>query len=249
MKFPTGGSGQEFEKLSAGTHVSSCISIVDVGVQPGNPKFAGLVGKDGKPDQRGLPCPTVFLRFEVPAERVTYTKNGEEVEGPMTIWWNGRASMNEKANLRKAVSALVGKTLTDQEAEEFDIEKVLGKSCMITVVHSEDGKYANVKNFMALPKGTKGPKAENPLVLYSTENDSSYDVLPKFLKDKIDGQIVAGSASTNANGGSGPAKTTQQRGPSNPEDAFADGEADRQAQRRSASGRPLDDFEDAEIPL
>lgn len=242
MKFPTGGSGQEFEKLSEGTHLAVCISIIDVGLQPGNPKFAGMIGKDGKPDQRGLPCPTVYLRLEVPAERVTCQKNGEDIEGPMTIWWNGRASMNEKANLRKAVSALAGKPFTDQEAELFDIETVLGKACMITVVHSEDGKYANVKNFMALPKGTKAPKAENPLVLYSTENDSSYDTLPKFLKEKVDNQLNPATAVK--------ASTTSPRTTAaNPEDQFADAEASRQEQRRSSKGVPLDDFEDQDMAI
>lgn len=219
MKFPTGGSGQDFEKVPAGTHIAVLNMLVDVGTQPGNPKFAGVKDKEGKPDQRGLPCPTVYLRFEVPAERATYQKNGQDMEGPMTIYANMRASMNEKANLRKAIHALHGK-LTDQEAELFDVDAVLGKACMILVEHSEDGKYANVKNFMALPKGTPSPKAENPLLVYSTEKDGSYDALPKFLKEKIDGQIHAGAPVAK----SAPAKSS-----GSTEDAFADAEAGRQA--------------------
>lgn len=216
MKYPTGGSGQDFVKASAGTHIAICNQIVDVGLQPGNPKFEGLKGKDGKPDQRGMPCPTVYLRFEIPAERVTYQKNGTDVEGPVTIWWNGRASMNEKANLRKAASALAGKVLTDQEAELFDIDTVIGKACMILVAHSDDGKYANVKNFMALPKGSATPKPENPLVLYSTENDASYDALPKFLREKIDGQLDPSANAKKAQPAK-PATTSQSA-----EDALAD---------------------------
>lgn len=234
MKFPTGGSGQDFEKVPAGTHIAVLNMLVDVGTQPGNPKFAGVKDKEGKADQRGLPCPTVYLRFEVPAERATYQKNGQDAEGPMTIYVNMRASMNAKAKLRTAVHALHGK-LTDQEAELFDVDSVLGKACMILVEHSEDGKYANVKNFMALPKGTSSPKAENPLLLYSTEKDGSYDALPKFLREKIDGQIHAGAPVAKA----APKST-------NPDDAFADDEATRQTEQLTRRGDPIvqDDFND-----
>jgi len=182
------------------------------------------------------------MRFEIPAERVEYQKGGVDVEGPVTIWWNGRASMNEKATLRKAANALSGKTLTDKEAEAFDIDTTLGCACMIQVDHSEDGKYANVKNFMPLPKGMAVAKAENPLMLYNIENDGSYETLPKFLRDKIDGQIYADAnapkakpanptkpAATTTKTTTGTRPPSQPSASTNPDDAFADAEAARQA--------------------
>lgn len=245
MKYPTGGSMQEFEKVAPGTHLAVCNMIVDVGLQPGNPKFAGMVDKKtGKPDSRGLPCPTVFFRFEVPGSR---TAEGQ----PLVIYVNYRASMNEKATLRKMVESWTGKAMTDVEAEQFDIDALAGRACMISVQHTEDGKYANVKNIMALPNGIPAPKAENPLIVYSTEKDADYESLPKFLRDKIDGQIHAGDnadatrAKNPTNGAPGAGKTTPTPG-GNAEDRYADAEADRQA--RKAGGQFVDD-DVKDIPL
>src|SRR5580765_714055 len=189
LRLPAKG-GADFEKVPPGTHVAICNMIVDVGLQPGNAQFIGVVDKDGKPDSRGQPSPKIYFRFEVPSQRMSYTKDGVEHEGPMTIYANYRASLNKKANLRKTIESWRGrKFANDGEAEQYDVFAVLGQACMILVTHSEDGKYANVDNVMALPDGIKKPKAENPLLKYTTEEDASYAQLPNFLRDKIDGQL------------------------------------------------------------
>jgi hypothetical protein len=217
LRLPAKG-GADFEKVPVGTHVAICNLIVDVGMQPGNPQFAGLVGKDGKKDSRGEPSPKIFFRFEVPSKRMSYTKDGVDHEGPMTIYANFRASLNKKANLRKVIESWRGKKFSnDGEAEQFDVFSMLGKACMILVTHSDDGKYANVDNVIALPDGVPVPKAENPLLKYTTDEDAAYNSLPKFLQEKIDGQIHAQAAAPK-----GASKS------SNPDDAFADAEAARQ---------------------
>src|SRR6185312_6528886 len=91
-------------------------------------------------------------------------------------------------NLRHALESWRGKKFNDAEAEEFDIASVLGKPCQIQVMHTEDGKYANIENILPAPKGCK-EKATNTLVFYSTEEDGQYDDLPKWLKEKVDNQL------------------------------------------------------------
>jgi len=209
--------GAEFEKVPAGTHIAVCNLVADVGLQPGSAAF---------PD----PKRKLFLRFEVPSERTTYTKDGEEKEGPMTIYANFTASMNKKANMRKALEGWRGKKFTDADAEAFDVSSILGKACMILVTHSESGGkvYANVDNIMALPKGTKAPKAENPLVLYSNEQDAQYNDLPKFLRDKVDNQLFTTEEPTRPANSSGSAKTSL-----SPQ-TTSDAEADRIAAQQDA---------------
>jgi hypothetical protein len=165
-------SGGDFVKAPEGTHLAICTLIADVGLQPGSGQF---------PD----PKVKIYMRWEIPAERV-------EIDGkdlPQIIYNNYTASMGSKANLRKAVESWRGKAMTDSEAELFDVRKLLGQTCMLQVVHSPDGQYANVKNVMAPPKGTKALKAEGPTVYYGTDDDAAYDALPAFLRKKIDEQL------------------------------------------------------------
>lgn len=56
-------------------------------------------------------------------------------------------TINIKSNLRKALRAWRGKDYTDEELDNFDIEKVIGASCQLNIVHEvgKDGNtYANI---------------------------------------------------------------------------------------------------------
>jgi hypothetical protein len=173
--YPAKG-GADFVKVSEGTHLAVCTLVADVGLQPGSKLF---------PD----PKIRVFLRFEVPSERIEYEKDGELTEGPAVIYHNWSASMNAKANMRKAIESWRGAKFTDSEAEQFDIRKLLGRTCLLQVVHSDDGKYANVSNIMAPPKGTAALKPEGVTIYFGPDDDAAYDALPKFLREKWDNQV------------------------------------------------------------
>lgn len=176
MKFSAKGGGRDFKRVPSGNHIAVLNIIADVGLQPGSAMY---------PE----PKHQVYLRWEIPAERVTYEKAGESMEGPMCIGRFYTASMSAKANLRKDVENWRAKALTDDEAEEFELRNLLGKSCMITVQEVERGgkTYSNVKSVGALPKGMPAPKAENPLVFYEPGGDISE--LPERLREKIQSQI------------------------------------------------------------
>jgi len=219
--YPAKG-GKDFVKAPAGTHLAICTLVADVGLQPGAGAF---------PD----PKIKVFFRFEIPSERISYEKDGTEVEGPQVIYHNYAASMNPKSNMRKGIESWRGAKFTDAEAERFDIKNLLGKTCLLQIVHTPDGQYANVSNIMAPPKGTAKLKAEGKLVYYGPDDDSQFNDLPKFLQKKAVEQL---DPPTSPKG----AKISK---PGNPEDAFADSEAERQADK--AAGR--DAFEDEEIPF
>lgn len=179
LTFPVGGGG-DFKRVPAGSHIAVCNLVVDVGLQPGSGQFP-------KPKRR------VYIRFEVPGERTEYDKDGQKVEGPLTIGSFFTASMHEKSLLRKALEGWRSKAFTDEEAAVFDVASILGKPCMLSVVEDTyNGKtYSNIASIGGLPKGVTAPKAENPLLFYSDDKPDQYDALPAWLRKKIDEQIEA----------------------------------------------------------
>lgn len=180
MTFPTGGTTSDFKRVPAGSHIAICNLIADCGMQPGSPLYPN-------------PKHKLYVRFEIPAERVEYEKDGQSIEGPMTIGSFYTASMNEKATLRKHLESWRGRSFTDEEAAKFDVSAILGKACMLSVVHSESGgkTYANIASIGAMPKGVPIPKAENPLLYYDDNSPAiDLDKLPKWLQDKINGQLT-----------------------------------------------------------
>lgn len=180
MTFPTGGTPSEFKRVPAGSHIAVCNLIADCGMQPGSALYPN-------------PKRKLYIRFEIPTERVEYEKDGQTIEGPMTLGSFYTASMNEKATLRKHLESWRGRSFTDEEAAQFDVSAILGKACMLSVVHSESGgkTYANIASIGAMPKGVAIPKAENPLLYYDENSPAAaLDKLPKWLQDKINGQIV-----------------------------------------------------------
>lgn len=174
-----GGGGGDFKRAPSGSHIAVCNLVADVGIQPGGGAF---------PD----PKRKLYLRFEIPNERVEYEKDGKKVEGPLTIGSFFTASMHEKATLRKRLEGWRGRSFTDDEAAAFDVSKVLGKACMLTVIENESGgkTYSNISGIGPMPKGIPEPKAENPLLYYGEDDARAFDKLPPWLQEKIEAQLT-----------------------------------------------------------
>jgi hypothetical protein len=172
--------GKDFKKVPPGAHFAICNMVVDCGLQE---------GFSGKPQHK------IYLRWEVPDERVTYEKDGKQTEGPCSIGSLYTLSLSEKANLRKVLENWRGKPFTPQELQGFDITTVLGKCCQIMVTHSEDGKYANVTGVMGISKDQRAravaAKSENAPISYSLEehNAAAFNALPNWLKEKIENRL------------------------------------------------------------
>lgn len=168
-----GGDGKQ---ISAGSHIGVCDIVADLGLQES--EFYGTKRK-------------VYIRFEVPAERWKYEKDGKQLEAPGVIGVILTASMHKKATLRQRLEGWRGRAFSEAEAEEFNLESVLGKPAMLTVQHnSSDGKtYANIVAISPLPKGMSAPGAELALLLYHDGDKSMYSALPEWLRKKIDEQV------------------------------------------------------------
>ncbi len=180
LTLPVGSNGGgDFKRAPAGSHIAVCNLVADCGMQPGSAQFPA-------------PKRKIYVRFEIPNERVEYEKDGVVVEGPLTIGSFYTASMNEKATLRKHLEGWRGKKFSDDEAANFDVAALLGKACMLSVVESESGgkTYSNIAGIGSMPRGVPVPAAENPLLYFDSDSGSAeFDKLPKWLKEKIENQI------------------------------------------------------------
>lgn len=185
MNFPSKGGATDFKPLPAGSHFAVCDQIIDLGIQPGSDRYPS-------------PKHKVYIRWQVPKQRVEYTdKSGQKKEGPRVIGKEYTASMHENANLRVDLVSWRGRDFTDDEAENFDVSKILGLGCLISVVHSSKGgkTYANIASIAGMPEGMPSPKAEGDLILFDPtrqpkeEADAIFAKLPEWLQKKINGQI------------------------------------------------------------
>lgn len=176
------GGGRDFEPIEEGGHAAVCDMMVDLGMQDG--------GKWGPKHQ-------VYIRFQVPDHRIEFEKDGEEVNLPGVVGVTYTLSLSEKANLRPALESWRGKKFTAEELRAFDITKVAGKPAYLNILHEEKQKagkmvtYANIASIMPLPKGMEVPQVEgdNGVIIYDDDHLDNYDKLPKWLQEKIDGQV------------------------------------------------------------
>lgn len=180
MANDTGGGG-DFSPVPAGTHTAICDMVVDLGKQR---IVSQMFGESVKHQ--------VYIRWQIPAERVEWEKDGQKMEGPAVIGKTYTLSLGEKANLRKDLQAWRTKPFTPDELRGFDIAKLLGAPATITVTHTEkNGKtYANVASLGGLMKGVTKPEVEGEAVIYDAENLGNIDKLSKWLREKVQSQIV-----------------------------------------------------------
>lgn len=179
MATDTGGGG-DFTPISPGTHFAVCDQVVDLGKQ--KTSFQG--------DERVKH--QVYIRWQIPAERVEWEQDGAKHEGPAVIGKTYTLSLNEKAGLRKDLQAWRGKPFTADELRGFDIAKLLRVPATITVTHTDkDGRtYANVASVGGIPKGMTPPALEGDPVLYDNDNQSSFERLSKRMQDRVKAQML-----------------------------------------------------------
>jgi len=185
MKFPAKKTS-DFTIVPAGNHVGICNAVVDLGMQKGSGMYPA-------------PKRQVYIRFELPSERVKYMKDDKEIEGPMSIGATMTASMSEKANLRKFIESWFGKKFPNgTAAADFDLKVLLTRRCLLNITHTDKGDktYANIANATPLPKGMVSNEPQhNPTIYFSLDDtdqtamDKAYDLLPEWLRKKIDERL------------------------------------------------------------
>lgn len=160
-------SDRTFELVPQGQYVARCFKIIDLGTQTA--EYMGQTKFQKK----------VLISWEL--------LDGDHMDDgrPFSATKKYTASLDERGHLRKDLEAWRGKPFTDAELESFDLTNVLGAYCQLQIVHSEDGKYANVNAIMGF-KGEK-PKGVNELVSFDIDNPDMkvFETLGDKLKEQI----------------------------------------------------------------
>jgi hypothetical protein len=166
--------GSDFELTPEGIYTARCYRIIDLGTQKGAEIF-------GSKDQH-----KVMISWELIGADDPKMQEGENKGKPFSIHKRYTVSLGEKASLRQDLESWRGRKFTSEELRGFDLSKVLGQYCTIQIVHSEDGKYANVQTIMA-HKGTK-PEPVNPNLIFDIDKPDMQ--IFETLSDNIKGTIM-----------------------------------------------------------
>lgn len=130
----------------------------------------------------------VRLKWELPTKLHVF-KEGEGAK-PFVVSKKMTFSMFKKATLRPFVEAALGVSLKDEEADKFDIDEVMGKTCLLSVDKDENdfGTFNVVKSAIPLPEGTIVPLQVNASRIISFEkwNEEAFQNLPDFLRKRIE---------------------------------------------------------------
>lgn len=174
MKAPVNSGGSGTRQIAPeGAHIARCIQIIDKGTT--------FDEKWGNKKRK------VQFVFELPNELAVFKEeNGEQPFIVKTIF---NLNMGEKSSLRKFVESWAGKKMSDKQAADFDIIKLLGLAAMLNIAHNgkEDRTYANIMSISPLPKGMQAPSAINPLLSYDTteHDEATFSKLPEFIQEDI----------------------------------------------------------------
>jgi hypothetical protein len=162
---------EDFELTPSGTIAGICYRVIDIGTQQS--EYQGQVKRAKK----------ITLSWELPSEKMA---DGQRV---FSIHKRYTLSLHEKAVLRKDLESWRGVPFTDDELKGFDIRNLLGKPCLLGIVHEESkGKtYANISSILKLPKGMPAPEPVNTPVQFdlSEFDQTVYDSLSDSLKATI----------------------------------------------------------------
>lgn len=182
--------GTDFEQAPPGTHVARCVRLIDIGTQFGE--------YQGKPNA----LRKVVVTWELPNELMS---EGDFAGKPFLVnkWYT--ASIGEKANLRKDLVNWRGREFTDEELGGFEVKKVLGTTCMLSLTPNDKGKV-RVTGVMKLPRGTEAPAQINPPLYFSLERDEFNQAVFDGLSEYWQGEIKKSPEWADLQGKPGPVK-------------------------------------------
>jgi hypothetical protein len=173
MKFDKSAGG-DFPLQPAGTHLAVLFQLIDMGTQQ--------VTYEG----RTKDVRQVKLVFELHGDEAKLSDGR-----PMAISKTFSRSGHEKSGLRLFMEKWRGKKFTDDELSAFDFRTMLGKPCLLNVVHKEmkDGTMAQIEGASRLMQGMTPPAPINDLLYVSLDAEdyeaTAFNKLSQKMKEKI----------------------------------------------------------------
>ena len=172
MALIPGRSTTQFEIAPAGPHAAICTRIIDMGLQrSNNPKYP-------------KPAHKIYLQFEIDS----LMQDGR----PFVVGKQYTFSLSEKAYLLADLQSWRGTPFTEAEKDTFEMRAVLGARCMLNIMHSTDGKYANISAIMPLPPGMKKLTPVGDLIYFDTSewDDATFAKLSEKMREKILNRVL-----------------------------------------------------------
>lgn len=178
---------REMPLITAGTHVATIYRFMNLGTRI--QVFQGI--------EKETPDTVIRITFEVTGEKHQFTYRNDDgveetVEKPLVIDKEFNLTMGPKSKLRPFVEGIIGTPLTDDEAYAFDLEQLIGKSCLVSIAHKpskKDGRiFANIISTAPLMKGMEAPALYNKISVFdiNTCTKEEFDALPQFLREKTE---------------------------------------------------------------
>lgn len=151
-------SGADFERElpPAGLHRAVCVDVIYLGYES-----YSWGGKE-------ITNEKIRLVWELDPETAGMHSH---FENPHRITNKYTLSIHDKANLTKDLVSWRGKKFTDEEKKGFDVEQLVGVACLINVVHSDDGDWANLGAIMPPQKDRLEPSGAYIRVADRVEED------------------------------------------------------------------------------
>jgi hypothetical protein len=199
----------DFQPAPSGTFPAICIRVIDMGTQ--RTDYQGDVKMQHK----------ILLQFEIQADKEDAEFRMSDGR-PFVISKRYTASLHEKSAFRKDLISWRGRDFSEDELSAFDVGNVLGKPCMLNVVHTtKDGKnYANIGSLMKLPKGMQVEHPENELMLFDLGSPDweVFDKLSDGLRESISKSPEYTDATNKRHAPPPPQRRTQDEPPPNFDD-------------------------------
>lgn len=153
-------SSVNFQIPPAGNYTARLVRLIDLGTTDSE-----YQGQQRKRHQ-------MFWMFELIGVMMPPNEDGEVL--PFVISEFLTRSLNEKATLRHRIESWRGQGfIDDKDAEQYPIDKLLGKPCYVTVIHTKkangDAKVS-ITSLIQLPEGLTAEKQINKLVMFDLAN-------------------------------------------------------------------------------
>lgn len=179
MALIASGSNKDFKPVPEGNHTARCYHIVDLGTQ------------ESTYDGESRLAHKVMICWELNGEADDGSPLASDDGKPFTVNKQYTMSLGKKATLRADLESWRGQAFTDDELKGFDISKLLGVYCMVTVKHDkkDDKTYVNVASVSRWPAALKNNKFEPyyPGQIFDIDSRDMgvFDALPEWMQDKI----------------------------------------------------------------
>jgi hypothetical protein len=169
---------KQYKLPDPGTYNARCVRIIELGTQLRS--FNG----DSKESEMCL------MDWEL------FGEEGPEAK-PYLINARYTLSLHPESSLRKILKSWRGRDFTPEELAGFDLYNVLGKDCLLSIIHNKSAEktYANVAGVSPLMKGMVGKlkafEATTPLLYFSLVKagqigfQTDWDAVPVWVQNII----------------------------------------------------------------